>query len=272
LKKNLRIIQQIRKFHPTISIALEGCSASAWISYLSGAKRRIGLSNRKFSFLFTETIPLRSDVHRLDNYFDLIKKIELAANPPLISLTAPSQDHSFVEQKLSQAGISSEKPLICIHTGAGKPGKQWPMGNFMVLVDALTKKNNYQVVLVGSKTERAQTDLITKHCSQKLHNFSGELSINQLVALFKRTTLMISNDSGPMHMAALSGTPVIALFAPTDNTIWGPLSEKAIVLTGDTACSLACREKHANDPKNRCFCSITVEKVMGAVERQLETV
>ncbi|MFI5206209.1 MAG: glycosyltransferase family 9 protein, partial [Candidatus Paceibacterales bacterium] len=82
-KFNLRFIQQVRHFKPAISLALEGCSTSAWISYVSGAKRRVGLNNRKFSFLLTEAIPLRTNVHRRDSYLDIITKVDLAPNPPL---------------------------------------------------------------------------------------------------------------------------------------------------------------------------------------------
>jgi heptosyltransferase-3 len=263
--------KKMRQFNPTVSIALEGCSASALISYLSGAKRRIGLSNRKFSFLFTEKIPLRQDVHRLESYFDLIKKIAGVPSPTLISLRPQPQDAVFVDELLTRHNISSEKPVICIHTGAGKPAKQWPMENFAALIKKLVTIEHYQIIIVGSQSEKAKTDLITQKCLGKLYNFTGQLSVTQLIALFKRTHIMISNDSGPMHIATLSEPRVITLFGPTDDTIWGPLSKTATLLTGNATCSSTCAKNHPGR-KARCFCAITVDTVISAVQQQLAAI
>jgi lipopolysaccharide heptosyltransferase II len=263
-----KFMQQVRRFKPTISAALEACNVSALISYLSGAKRRIGLDVNKFPLLFNEKISFRKNGHRLESYFDIMAVLGLPPTSQLISLETSQQDIDTVNRILAEKGISSDKPLICIHTGAGKPHKQWPIENFAELAKALADTENYEIALTGGPAEQAQNKIVLSRCSENVYDLACCLSVSQLIALFKKTTLLISNDSGPMHIAALSGTPVLALFGPTDQVIWGPLSEKATVLLGNATCTNNCHDKY-REPVTRCFCSLTIENALSTARNML---
>jgi heptosyltransferase III len=247
-----QFIQQIRRFKPTISAALEACNVSALISFFSGAKRRIGLDANKLPLLLNEKIPFRKNVHRLESYFDIMKKLELPSITSLISLQASQADINTVNQILIQKNIDITKPLICIHTGAGKPHKQWPIEKFADLANNLAQTNKYQIILTGGPAEQTQNKIVLSQATQNLYDFACCLTVSQLIALFKKSALLISNDSGPMHIAALSGIPVIALFGPTDETVWGPLSNNACVLSGGAQ-----------------FRSLDAEKVLNTVRKVL---
>jgi heptosyltransferase III len=260
----LKFIYEIRKFNPTISAALESCNVSALMSFLSGASRRIGLDENKLPLLLNEKILFRKNVHRLESYFDITEQLGLSRSQPFIKLTTSQQNPTFVKDTLIKHGMSLEKPLLCIHTGAAKLYKQWPLENFLALIAILAKEAKYEIILIGGPAEYAQNEKLIQQSPYKLYNLAGYFSVNQLTALFQQTKLFICNDSGPMHVAALSGTSLIALFGPTEEHLWGPLSTKATLVLGGTKCANNCKEKF-REPFARCFCELTVEKVVSAV-------
>ena len=244
-------VRSLRHFRPDITIALESSNPEAIMGYLSGAKRRIAPNTSKSSllkflpFLFNEPIALTPHKHRLQGYYDVMAVANLQKHPNRLPLISPPEQQTIIDQLLLDLGIDIIKPFICMHTGAGKPHKQWATENFTQLAEKLVKIG-YQVGLIGSRGERDRNNTILARCPHKLYDLTERVSLGQLSALFNRCTLMISNDSGPMHVAAMTGTPVIVLFGPTDDVLWGPLSDKATIISN----------------KDRKLDSITVEQVM----------
>lgn len=249
-------IRSLRHFRPDVAIALESSNPEAVMSYLSGAKRRIAPNTNKsgllklFPFLFNEPTALTPNKHRLQGYYDVMAVANLPKQPNRIQLISAPEQQTAIDQLLLNLGIDITKPFICMHTGAGKPHKQWATENFTQLAEKLAE-SGYQVGLIGSGGERNRNNTILANCSHKLYDLTERVSLGQLSALFNRCTLMISNDSGPMHVAAMTGTPVIVLFGPTDDVLWGPLSDKATIVSND----------------DRSLNSITVEQVMGCLNQ-----
>lgn len=243
-------VRSLRRFRPDVAIALESSNPEAVMSYLSGAKRRIAPNTNKsgllkfLPFLFNEPIVLTPNKHRLQGYYDVMAVANLQKQPNRIQLVSSSEQQAAVDQLLLDCGIDITKPFVCMHTGAGKPHKQWATENFTQLAERLAAAG-YQVGLIGSGGERDRNNTILANCPHKLYDLTERISLGQLSALFNRCSLMISNDSGPMHVAAMTGARVIVLFGPTDDVLWGPLSDKAIIVSN----------------KDRRLESITVDQV-----------
>jgi ADP-heptose:LPS heptosyltransferase len=117
-------------------------------------------------------------------------------------------------------------------------------------------------VLTGSAAERAQIDKI----AQGRNNLAGQTDLFQLAELYRRCCVVISNDSGPMHLAAAVGTPVVAIFGPTDPALTGPYGKQHVALRADIPCSPCFKDSCANRVHMECMKLITVEQVLEAAK------
>ncbi|MCG8432236.1 MAG: glycosyltransferase family 9 protein, partial [Candidatus Omnitrophica bacterium] len=133
-----------------------------------------------------------------------------------------------------QAGIDSDK-ILCIVPGAGGQGeKKWSPRHFSQLIDYLHETFSDEIVLVGHWTERGLGEQIENMLSFGITNLIGMTSIGTLAALLRDARLLISNDTGTMHIAGILNTPVIALFGPTNPKEYGPLGDNHRLIVSDT--------------------------------------
>jgi heptosyltransferase-3 len=169
---------------------------------------------------------------------------------------------------LRKHGTSFEKPIIAIHTGAGNIHKQWTTEGFAEVADWLDAQG-FQVILVGADRDLDKIDATMSLLGHKAYNLGGSLSIGELMALFEMSSLFLGNDSGPMHLAAAMGTPIVALFGPVDERRWRPLSPNSLVLRGREPCD-DCREKRHDCHDFPCITTLPPDKVKQAVVQLLE--
>jgi lipopolysaccharide heptosyltransferase II len=167
---------------------------------------------------------------------------------------------------LNQHKIIDGKPLIVVHTMSRWETKLWDSPNFVRLADRLIDKYGAQIIFSGQKQDSPSIEKIISLMSGQAVNASGKTSIKELACLLKYAQLVITTDTGPMHIAAAMGTPVVALFGPTAPWRTGPYSKKAAIVTGQLTCSPCYSRtcKHIS-----CMKAITVEDVLAAVNRQL---
>ena len=161
------------------------------------------------------------------------------------------------------------KMLAAIHPGASVPYKLWSQAHFARLV-SLLQDSGYQVVWVGAGEMDAQ---IIRAINGQIEtdetvNLCDRLSFSELMALYQRCRFFVGSDSGPMHLAAATGTPVFALFGPSDETIWAPLGEHSHLLRGTSCCADDCDAFHCR-LDYRCMASLHPEAVMEAINDRL---
>lgn len=205
-----------------------------------------------------------SEVERLKK---LIRPLNLTSSKQELEFPVRPEDRCFADGVFNQYGIKEERQKIVVHPGGKKPSKLWPGINFARLVDRLIEEMRGQVILVGSDGEAEIVDEMVKRIKHKVVNLAGKLTLFQLVAVIDRADLMISNDSGPMHIAAAVKTPVVALFSGVDiPNAWYPYGDIHTVIKKDVSCSPCfkseCREHY-------CMNEITVDEVYRAVKRTL---
>lgn len=234
LSQIIAFARRLKQKHFDMSIAFNPSKEINIICFLAGIPRRIGYA-RKWPFLLNSTI---ADTKHFARKHEIEYNLELAQaagaetdNASLLGL--------FSEQKLLSQNIETLLPLstrrlIAIHPFTSDSTKQWPLQRFRALADEILNFPDTKVVIIGAKSERSQALSIFAGGHKNLLNVVGQTSLLQLAVLLKRCRLLISGDSGPMHLAAAMGTAVIALFrtdiASKSARRWGPWGSNHIVI------------------------------------------
>lgn len=173
-----------------------------------------------------------------------------------------------VNKFLEEQGVDRNDILVGIHPG-GRPCHRWPIENFSEVIEEIHKEISCKFVITGGKEEASLVNKLMKITNAKTINFVDRLNIKELGALIKRCNLFISNDTGPMHIAAILKTPLIAIFGPGQITRFNPqnISSKAIVLYKKSNCA-PCEKVKCKSLK--CLIAISPEEVIKAALHYLK--
>ncbi len=242
------LIKQLRAEHFDIVVDLQGLLRSGLLTFATGAPHRIGLADAREGarFFYNEAVPV-SRAHAVERY--------LLAAHHLGCATGPIEFPLGLESK-----IGDLKSKIAIHPSARWPTKLWGDDRFAELIRQLPTD---RVVLTGSATERARLEKI----APQVRNLAGQTDLFQLAELYRQCAVVITNDSGPMHIAAAVGTPVVAIFGASDPALTGPYGKSHVVLRADIPCSPCLKERCANPVKMECMQKVTVEQVLETAKR-----
>lgn len=183
----------------------------ALVSMLSRAPRRVGFGS---GFFLTDGVPDPDDRHMVERSRALLAPlgIEIPEVRPLLGVSAADQE--WVDSLLDAMGLSGKR-LIAVAPGSSRPVTRWGADRFREAARRLAARGT--IVLVGSPEERALCDEVAAGSV----NFAGKTTVGRLAALLKRSALLLSNDSGPLHMAHALGTPVVGIFRPLEYRRWG---------------------------------------------------
>lgn len=243
------LLRKLRTGHYDLAISLYGRWAAV-LAVLSGAKRRLGYGREGFPGFMTDSVPGRRQRYTsLDNKHEVDYCLELAraAGATLTPLDriprlyVDERTRQEVEQLLLREGVEEVqpgKPLIACHINSNNgQSKRWPIPFWAMLIDRLIRQEGASVVLTGAVNDLPQIESVVSRMHERAINLAGKTSLTQLIALFQQADLLISGDSGPLHMAVACGTPIIGIYGPTNPSIYGPVSQDATVLRSGIFCS-----------------------------------
>lgn len=249
----LPLLRQLRRQRFDLVVDLQGLLRSGLFAFATGAKRRIGLSDaREGSRLFyTETVQAPR-AHAVDRYLLVARHLDCPDGP--------------VEFPLGLEGRAPSRPLIAVNPSARWDTKLWGDDKFAELVRRLPQS---RVVLTGLAAEHARIDKILggSRSVATARNLAGGTDLFQLAELYARCCVVITNDSGPMHVAAAVGTPVVAIFGPTDPALTGPYGKQHVVLCSGIPCSPCLKPHCTHTPRMECMHKVTVEQVLAAAKQ-----
>ncbi|MCK6445798.1 MAG: glycosyltransferase family 9 protein [Planctomycetes bacterium] len=181
-----------------------------------------------------------------------------------------ARDVERVDALLEAHGIPREDAFAVLNPNAGELSleRRWPRENFTLLADRLAREEGVAVVFIGSAAERNHTEFARgAAASSRVLNLAGELSTQELVALLARAAVVVTNDSGPMHLAAAVGAPTLGLFGPETPVMYGPIGLRARALYRPPPCS-PCINVHHNKLSSciyghpQCLVAISVDEVL----------
>lgn len=229
-----KISQQLQAEKFDLSIDLHGLLKSGIVSYLSKAPvRLVHPQARDFSqFFATHRVPpISPSPHLVDNYLDTARYLGLEIDKVEFPLSIGKKEEESSRRFLKASRLEEGQLLIGLNPGASRVNKQWPPEKFAQLGNQLKEKYDCQIILFGSPGDLGLVRKITSQMHSNPLIAAGKTSLQGLAALIKECNLFISGDTGPLHMAVAVGTPVVALFGPTDYHRSGPYGEKKVIIS-----------------------------------------
>ena len=215
---------------------------TALIARLAGIPRRIGFASSAGAFLLHETVPFPWGAPEAERNLALLLPLapELRAGPQdSLYLTGgrTGDAAAAVAKRLEAAGVAPGEKLVGVHPGSVWPTKRWFPERFAALAGLLTREDGARVVLIGGPGDQALAAGVAAGAGAPVLDWTGKTTLPELLALIARLDLLVTNDSGPMHVAAANGVPVLALFGPTTKELgFFPYGEGHRVLEADLKC------------------------------------
>ena len=245
------------------------------ILFLAGIRVRVGSGYRWYSFLYNRRIyEHRKDARRHEVEYNLSLLgafgIDPASSPEFEFRIQPSSE-AAVESLLARKGIGAGDKFAVLHPGSGGSARDWPAANFAKLGNRIAGELGLKIVVTGGKGEEALVSTTAGGLASPAASFGGVLSLDELAALLHRATVFVSNSTGPMHIAAVVGTPVVAFFPPIvqcSPVRWGPYTRKKRVFVADNAACPLCKGSPCRS--NVCMEQIDVEKVYAATKELID--
>lgn len=269
---HLAFALRLRKKNYQAVIHLHATHRMHQAAFLAGIPVRIGWA-RKSPALLTHAIPdVKSEGlrHEAEYNFELLKILGVDL-PQVLELYAPNlpKHEASLAELTAALGMSPERPWILINPSSSCPSKMWPASKFAKLISAMEKKYSAAVGLIGGPRDRALARRILEEAgSLKAFDLTGRLSLGTLSCLIRKAALLVSNDSGPVHLASAAGTPVVSIFGRNQPGLspvrWRPLGGKSRYLWKDIGCR-PCLAHHCRI-QFLCLDVISVEDVLEAAE------
>ncbi|MDO8603318.1 MAG: lipopolysaccharide heptosyltransferase II, partial [Candidatus Omnitrophota bacterium] len=224
---------------------------------------RVGYKSKRAGFLLTKkvNVPLEG-LHKVEYFLNLARSAGVETKNKNYEIFISDKDTKKGEKILKDTGIQ-DKAFVALNAGGNWDPKRWPAENFAKLGDKIFEKLRMSVVLTGAKKDIILAKAISGLMKHKPFILCGQTDLKTLGAVFKKATCVISNDSGPMHLAAAVRANVVAIFGPTSPELTGPCGGgKYKVLHKDIGCDIPCYDSECKD--NRCMKAVTVEDALGA--------
>ncbi|MBD3413313.1 MAG: lipopolysaccharide heptosyltransferase II [Candidatus Aminicenantes bacterium] len=219
LKSLNAAVQKIKKQKFDAGLILPNSFISALLFYRARIPKRWGYKKDGRQILLTEQIFVqnpRKSIHQVQYYQNIISGLGLKPSPPQLHFSLTKQEQQDARNLLDSLHFKPTDKLVILNPGAYYgSAKRWPASRYTALAKILQKKSNPYLVLIGSQAEKELADSIASQMQNKQANLAGKTSLRILAGIISLADLVISNDSGPMHLSNALGIPIIALFGPT---------------------------------------------------------
>lgn len=270
------LVHSLRHKKFDLAVVLHTKRRTNLLCFLAGIPNRLGYRNGKYGFLLNK--PVADDRHHGQKHetaycMDLLAAIGVKAGEPELAVAVHESSERWVQDFLKGKGVDETHHLYVIHPAASDPAKQWPKENFAELIDDIAKRDtDARFLIVGSKENQPTARNIQNKANSEVLDTSGQLTIRQLVSVIKHSHMLISNDSGPVHIAAAVGTPVVSIFTRNQPGInpqrWQPLGEKSRVVSVAPDAGTDFSKARPYDPNS--MKAIPVRDVVAAVDALLK--
>lgn len=293
---DIRLAFQLRHDRYDLVIDLHGGPRSSWLTLATGAARRIGYTVQGRSWMYTTAVPRARELrprHSVVNQWDLLDAIgpqpveadrpdwaqgpDPERNP--VEMPVDAETDTRVERRLREAGVWSRHQLIVAHVSAGNPFRRWPEPAFIELLVRLAQRGSDRRVIVSSgPSDRDAALRITRAARAQLGSAGyrliefGDFDLSELRALIGRSRVFIGGDTGPLHIAATTRTPVVGVYGPTLPARSAPWRDPRVPSWSLEVEGLPCRpcEQRVCAPGDfRCLTTLPPDRVLDAAEEAL---
>ena len=289
LLDDVRLAWQLRRRRFDVVIDMHGGPRSSWLTLATGAPQRIGYDMPGRTWMYTRAVPRARELrprHSVLNQWDLLSAVEgwgnASPDPARDAVEMPidpAADRRMAE-RLAAAGVLPSHELVLLHVSANNPFRRWPEPAFTELIAALAAASpNRRLVLSSGPSDRAAAGRIAEGARAQLGTDRaarvvefGEFDLPELRALIGRSRLFIGGDTGPLHIAATTATPVVAVYGPTLPARSTPWRDPSVMTESVEVAGLPCRpcDQRVCAPGDyRCLTTLKPQDVLAAAERAL---
>jgi lipopolysaccharide heptosyltransferase II len=231
----------------------------------------------RYSFVFNLAVAMREDEHEIERYIDLVAAVgarRMTAGDARTFIHLTDEDRAFARRFLEDGAVTPARAIIGFQPGTSPSmrWKQWPIERYREVIGRVVADSpDSQIVLFGSALEEEMIREMARGLKGRIMLASGKTSVKQVAALIEQCDLLVCNDSGLMHAAVAVGTPVTAIYGPTDFRRTAPLGEMHTVVRHELPCS-PCFKLEGDDevhvcPHHDCLMTITPDEVLNALIR-----
>jgi heptosyltransferase-2 len=263
----LRLAAELRKHAFNLAIIFPNSFDAAVVPWLAGIPARIGKCSDGRTLLLNgryraeKKSPPR---HEVEYYLNLMRHFGITGSQTPLQLFITSEEEKRATALLAEYGIQPEDFVLGINPGASYgSAKRWYPDRFAQVALRLTKQWQAKIVIFGGPGETAIAADIEKNLEGNAVNLAGKTSVRELMALIRRCNFFITNDSGPMHIAAAFDVPLVAVFGSTDHTGTSPYSSHSVVVRNTSVECTPCKLREC-PTDHRCMTTVTVDAVAGA--------
>ncbi|MBN1919190.1 MAG: lipopolysaccharide heptosyltransferase II [Verrucomicrobia bacterium] len=259
----LRTARRVRRRYFHAAVLLPNSLGSALWMVLARVRLRIGARGQWRRWLLTHPIARRpKDKHQSDYYLEVASRLADGPHPGAPHLPVPRRDAAWSEQFLKEHGLNSGAPVVGLNPGAAYgPAKRWPAERFAEVGRRLRDEFSAEVLVFGSSADADVVGAVVEQIGRGAHNLAGRTRLGELAALLARCHVVVTNDTGPMHLAGAVGARVVALFGSTSSERSSP-SGAITVIQSQSDCPPCFRRECPTD--FRCMTSITADTVFDA--------
>ena len=271
----VKLARKLKEYNFDCAVLLQNAFDSAFVTFLAGIPERIGYSRDARRFLLTKLVPFDGDVkslHHIEYYLNLLVGSGFAAkkSEPWIYLSV--EERLRARQRLKDL----KRPIIAINPGATYgSSKRWRTERFAEVARRIIGEIDGSAVILGGPSEvaiaaeiveillRARPDLAS--ANRYLSRMAGMTGLRELITLISESDILVTNDSGPMHIGYAVGTPVVAIFGSTSPALTGPCGDDSVVIRKEIECS-PCFERECKKGDLRCMDLVDPAEVFQAIE------
>ncbi|MDD4957420.1 MAG: glycosyltransferase family 9 protein [Candidatus Omnitrophica bacterium] len=234
--------------------------------FLAGIPYRLGYKNKKYGFLLNHPVKDRRHLgtkHEVEYCMDLLEDIGAKDGDLDLQVTIHKGSEEWADRYFREKKLT-DRPVIALHPSASCPTRLWPTKSYAELAQRLIRENDVYIMIVGGADARPAAEAIKKTAGNRVFDLTGETTLSQLTSILKRCQGLVSNDSGPVHVGAAIGIPVISLFLRSQAGInpqrWRPLGKNSVLLQNENGEEILLdAQSHVISGK---FDSISVNKVL----------
>jgi len=280
------LMRRLRRNRFDIAIDLHGGPRAAWITRASGAHMRIGYAITGRSWMYTHVVPRSPDLtprHSVVNQWDLLQPLGIGPCHPEqdpVEMTDDPRVSQRVARRLTAMGAHAGTQVVVVHVSAGNPFRRWPEASFRGLITALARHDpTRRIVLTSGPSDADAARRIAAAARSELATLDSipaieDWDLTELRALIARAAVYIGGDSGPLHIASTTRTPIVELLGPTlaeRSRPWrDPRLIDVMVESGPLPCR-PCDQRRCAPGDFRCLTGISLEQVVAAAEQVLAT-
>ena len=263
---------QLRRQGFDLAVLFQNAFEAAFLTFLAGVPRRYGYATDGRSLLLSDPVAApdrRTVVHQVRYYWDLLKPLGLTGDPTAPKLVVFPEEEQAMAGRFAQGGLTATDVVVGINPGSTYGGaKRWLPERFAEVTERLcrtireSREQQVSVVIFGAKGEERLGQEIAARLSSRSLVLSGATTIRELMAAVKRCAMLLTNDTGPMHIASAFQVPVVAIFGPTDWRTTSPFESAHAIVRQPVDCAPCQLRECPID--HRCMTRVSVEQVYEA--------